>query len=178
MVDVFAHFLIVQLRIFSVNMVGALHNLFVNSPCGISRPVAHEPCRRHAADIRASFHQKGLRPFPRSADGGSPAGGACSQNQYVHRVVYRRLSLRFHHIVFFHPSLLAEASCVKAYCADAQASYGFLKNTRPPLLDEGLLRTLISPLCAMFLLLNRELSAVYGPAFTIRAVLPSSSLIF
>ncbi len=45
-------------------------------------------------------------------------------------------------------------------------------------MDEGLLRTLISPLCAMFLLLNRELSAVYGPAFTIRAVLPSSSLIF
>ena len=31
-------------------------------------------------------------------------------------------------------------------------------------MDEGLLRTLISPLCAMFLLLNRELSAVYGPA--------------
>ena len=48
----------------------------------------------------------------------------------------------------------------------------------PRPLDEGLLRTLISPLCAMFLLLNRELSAVYGPAFTIRAVLPSSSLIF
>ena len=40
----------------------------------------------------------------------------------------------------------------------------FLKNTKPPLLDEGFLKTLISPLCAMFILLNRELSAVYGPA--------------
>ena len=102
MVDVFAHFLIVQLRIFSVNMVGALHNLFVNSPCGISRPVAHKPCRRHAADIRASFHQKGFRPFPRGADGGSPACGACSQNQHVHRVVYRCLPLQLQHSVFFH----------------------------------------------------------------------------
>ena len=102
MVDVFAHFLIVQLRIFSVNMVGALHNLFVNSPCGISRPVAHEPCRRHAADIRASFHQKGFRSFPRSADGGSPAGRPCPQNQYVHRVIYRRLPLHLQHSVFFH----------------------------------------------------------------------------